>query len=286
VIASVAYGIEANSLKNPDGDFRRNGRALFKASFKRAVDFTSVFFLPQIIRLVDAKFFTNSQSKFLYSTITHVMELREQSGVFRNDLIDVLLSFKKQNYPLDMIVAQAAVFFTAGFETTSSVMSFALYELSKNQDVQDKLRAEIKESLANNNGEISYEIINSMEYLKVVVQEVLRMYPPLPFLDRECKLPNGESGYKLDDKLEIPNKMPIFIPIYSIQRDPKYFKEPNTFMPERFSDGNKSNQANMPFGIGPHNCIGERFGLMQAKIGLISFLKNHKVVANEKTAKE
>lgn len=288
VIASVAYGLQANSIKNPEGEFRKNGRKLFHFTVGRAVDFMSFFFLPQIIPLVNATLFSKEASKFLYSTIGFAMEEREKSGTTRNDLIDVLLTFKKQKYSQDMIVAQAAVFFTAGYETTSATMSFALYELSQNQEVQKNLRNEIKEVLTRCNDKITYDVVNSMEYLGMVIQEVLRMYPPLPFLDRECSMENPNESYKLDEKLNIPSGMPVYIPIYAIQRDPKYFDQPNKFIPERFSPENKDKlcNANMPFGIGPHNCIGERLGLMQAKIGLINFLKNHYVSPNEKTLKE
>uniref|UniRef100_T1GMQ0 Cytochrome P450 n=1 Tax=Megaselia scalaris TaxID=36166 RepID=T1GMQ0_MEGSC len=269
VIASVAYGLQANSMKNPEGEFRKNGRKLFTYTVGRSIDFTAFFFLPQIIPLVNATLFTKEASKFLFSTIGYAMEEREKSGTVRNDLIDVLLTFKKQNYPHDMIVAQAAVFFTAGYETTSSTMSFALYELAQNQEIQKRLRNEIKEALIKSDGKITYELVHSLEYLGMVVQEVLRMYPPLPFLDRECAVDNPKDSYKLDDKF-----------------NPQYFPKPNTFNPERFAPGNEPGIANMPFGIGPHNCIGERFGLMQAKIGLINFLKNHYVAPNEKTQKE
>lgn len=288
VIASVAYGLQANSLKNPDGEFRKNGRKLFHFTVGRAVDFMSFFFLPQLIPIVNATLFSKEASKFLYSTIGYAMDEREKSGVPRNDLIDTLLTFKKQNYSQDMIVAQAAVFFTAGYETTSATMSFALYELSQNQEAQTKLRNEIKEVLTKSNGQITYDIINSMEYLGIVIQEVLRMYPPLPFLDRECSTDNSSKSYKLDEKMEIPNGMPIYIPIFAIQRDSKYYDQPNKFIPERFSPENKAKviNASMPFGIGPHNCIGERLGLMQAKIGLLSFLKNHYVTPNEQTLTE
>lgn len=67
-----------------------------------------------------------------------------------------------------MLTAQAFVFFAAGFETSSSTMSNALYELALNQEVQDKLRIEIRESFNKNNGELLYEDIKEMKYLDKV----------------------------------------------------------------------------------------------------------------------
>lgn len=69
-----------------------------------------------------------------------------------------------------LITAQAFVFFLAGFETSSTTISNALYELSQRQDIQDKLREEINESLKANNGSVSYESVKEMKYLHMVFQ--------------------------------------------------------------------------------------------------------------------
>ncbi|XP_055853966.1 cytochrome P450 6g1-like isoform X2 [Episyrphus balteatus] len=301
VIASVAFGVQANSLKNPNAEFRRNGKALFKFTPWRAFEFTVIFFLPQFVKIFGCKMFSKEAAQFLRGTINYIMAERTKSGLIRNDLIDTLVAFKKaaeadkdkqhiaQN--TDMLVAQAAVFFTAGFETTSSSMSFGLYELSKKPELQKRLRQEIKDALVKCNGKINYDMILEMEYLNMVLQEVLRLYPPLPFLDRQCTLAEGEKEYSMKPLSDfgIPNGMPVYIPVYAIQRDPKFFPNPDEFDPERFSAANKANfpqLAYMPFGTGPHNCIGERFGILQAKLGLINFLRNHSVTTCEKTHKK
>jgi len=119
----------------------------------------------------------------------------------------------------------------------------------------------------------------------MVIQETLRMYPSLPFLDRAC---NEEKGYSLEpfSDFVIPKGMPIIIPVHAIQRDPKNFENPNEFDPEHFSAKNKDNikpYTFIPFGGGPRACIGERLGVMQTKIGLINFLKNHYVEPSDST---
>lgn len=291
VIASAAYGVEANSLKNPEGEFRKNGRNIFTFTWARAIEFTTFFFIPELVPFFKFKVFSKESTEFLRSTFNYIMSERENSKQVRNDLIDVLINIKNSSkikinnidvkMDGDILVSQAALFFTAGYETTSSTMSFGFYELSKKPGIQQKLRDEIKATLKKCNGELTYEAVFGMEYLHMVVQEILRLYPPLPFLDRECDN-IGEKGYSLEPVSEftIPNKMPVYIPIYAIQRDEKYFPNPEEFNPERFAPENKDNivpYSYMPFGIGPRACIGERFGMMQAKLGLIHFLKNHYV---------
>jgi len=83
--------------------------------------------------------------------------------------------------------------------------------------------------------------------------------------------------------------MPILIPYYAIQRDEKYFADPSKFNPERFSKENIENITpftNLPFGTGPRNCIGERFGLMQVKTGIVKILKDFRLETTIRTPKE
>ncbi|XP_055905027.1 probable cytochrome P450 6g2 [Eupeodes corollae] len=297
VIATVAYGVQANSLKNPHGEFRSHGRFIFDFTTKRAIEFVTVFFLPRLVPFFRFKVFPKHSAKFLRSTINYVMRVREETGMARNDLIDLLLEFqrsakadrRKSQIALegDILVAQAALFFTAGFETSSSSMSFALYELAKRPDLQMRLRNEIRDALEENGGDINYRMIANLQYLHMIIQEVLRLYPPLGFLDRECTVQDGEV-YSFDpfSSLIVRRGMPIYIPVFGIQRDPKYFSNPNEFDPERFSLENKSKIVPftyLPFGTGPHSCIGERFAMLQAKIGLVNFFRNHYVTTCEKS---
>ncbi|XP_055853972.1 probable cytochrome P450 6g2 [Episyrphus balteatus] len=298
VIATVAFGIQANSLRNPDADFRKHGRNIVDFTLSRAIELTGVFFIPVLAKLMRCKIFPKESATFIRKTINYVMNERIKNGNTRNDLIDVLIAFKKSaeidkdmdNLAMsnEILVAQAAIFFVAGYETSSATMSFCLYELTKSVEVQKRLRGEIKEVLKANDGKITYEAVNEMEYLNMVVLEVLRLYPPLPFLDRTCTLPSGEKefSFKPELDLDIPNHMGVFIPMFGIQRDSKFFPNPDQFDPERFSAQNKANIkpfTYMPFGLGPHSCIGERFGLVQVKIGLISILRNHYVTDCDKS---
>ncbi|KAJ4432913.1 hypothetical protein ANN_15170, partial [Periplaneta americana] len=174
----------------------------------------------------------------------------------------------------------------AGFEMTSSTLTYALYELAFNNEIQDRLRAEITEVLDKHDQQVTYESIQQMTYLDMVVTETLRKYPNLGFLDRACLKdyefpnPSGKGTFTL------PAGTGVYIPLMGIQRDPKYYPNPETFNPENFSKENKQSRhrrAFLPFGDGMRQCIGIRFGYMQIKSGLINILSRYEVAPCEET---
>ncbi|XP_061395800.1 LOW QUALITY PROTEIN: probable cytochrome P450 6g2 [Musca vetustissima] len=299
VIATVAFGVQANSFENPNGQFRRNGREIFRFNKRRAINFSVVFFLPHLVPYFGAKVVPDEQTEFLRSTFNYVVAEREKSGKIRHDLIDILIEFKNSSkciaskngevkFDGDLLVAQAAIFFTAGFESSSATMSFALYELARNPEIQERVREEVRTVLINSGGKLTLRNIESLEYMQMVISETLRLYPPLPFLDRECTVEKDES-YLLEpfSSFSIPKGMPIYIPAYALHMDPKVIlPEPQTFNPERFSPENRKNitpYSYMPFGLGPHACIGERFAYLQNKgCETLQFLRNHRVTLSPK----
>lgn len=122
VIANCAYGIEANCFVNPHGDFRKCGQSMFDMSFWRGLELLAYFMLPQAMKLCRFQTFSDYSTKFIKSYIPKVMEMRESSGIKRNDLIDTLIELKNDGVkdehgkPLteDMLTAQAAAFYATG----------------------------------------------------------------------------------------------------------------------------------------------------------------------------
>lgn len=161
-----------------------------------------------------------------------------------------------QKFTFEQAAAQAFVFFMAGSETSSTTMQFALYELSLNPEIQEKTREEILKVLAKHNGKITYESIYEIDYLRCVVDETLRKYPPMSVLVRKCNkdfvIPGSTVG--------VPAGMQVQIPILGLHMDPEYFPNPEKFDPNRFTETEKIKRHHftyLPFGEGPRNCIGE-----------------------------
>jgi cytochrome P450 family 6 len=239
--------------------------------------------------------------------VEETVNYRERNNITRNDFMHLLIQIKnkvkleedndrleqndhgtleknssEEGLSMNSLAAQAFVFFAAGFETSSTTMTFCLYELSFHQDIQDRLREEIDVVLQKYDGKITYEGIQEMEYLDKVVSETLRKYPPGPNLSRECT-----KDYKIPGTDVVLEKgMTAFIPTLALHHDPKYYPEPERFDPERFNEEEKAKRHHyvyLPFGEGPRICIGMRFGLMQTKVGLVSLLSKYQFRVSKKT---
>lgn len=246
MIASIAFGLRSYSLRNTQSEIGSHCQEIFRPNVRRIIDFFVIFFLPKLVPLMRARLFTEPHSEFLRRVIQLVIEERERGGILRNDLIEMLLTLKKEadlqqdkshfTHDQDFLAAQAAIFEVAGIETCSSTMSFALYELAKQPLMQERLRREIRHAFAAGEAQVaagatattgtpglSYERIAGMKYLDMVVEETLRMYPIVPLLERECTPINKKRFYSLRPHAECYARrgMPVFISNLAIHHDPK-----------------------------------------------------------------
>lgn len=166
-------------------------------------------------------------------------------------------SFHVKDWTNDDFVAQCALFFLAGFEPTSKIMSFMSYELTVNPDIQKRLYDEVFALQQELNGaDLDYASISKMRYMDMVVSETLRRWPPGPTTERSCSKP-----YVLEatdgTRVHLKPGDGIWIPVTAIHMDEQNFKNPELFDPERFSDENKSKIKQgsfLPFGMGPSKC--------------------------------
>uniref|UniRef100_A0A8C8Z482 unspecific monooxygenase n=1 Tax=Prolemur simus TaxID=1328070 RepID=A0A8C8Z482_PROSS len=117
----------------------------------------------------------------------------------------------------------------------------------------------------------TYDAVVQLEYLDMVVNETLRLFPIAGRIQRVCKKDVEIKG------LFIPKGVVVIIPTHVLHWDPKYWPEPKEFRPERFSKNNKDNidpYLYLPFGVGPRNCIGMRFALISIKLAIVKILQN------------
>lgn len=281
VIATTAFGISVDSLKDRNNDFYLYGKdATTITGIFKTFKFIFGRLFPRLMRLLGFGFLSKNTDKFFKTLMKDTVKTRDEKGIIRPDMIHLLMQARDNDngikINIDDIIAQAFIFFFAGFDTSSSHMAFLLHLLAFNKDKQDKLVDEIK-LLVNSEGEITYEALSKMKYMDMVMNEALRIYPPAAITDRVCvtpfKLPPPGPGYK---EIIVQPDTILWIPIYGLHMNPEYFPEPHKFIPERFSDDNKENilpNTFIPFGLGPRKCIGERFAIMETKIIIANILK-------------
>jgi len=164
------------------------------------------------------------------------------------------------------IFDEALTFFFAGHETTAHLMGWLWLLLANNPDKLEKLRNEIKEKVGNS--ELSYEIILGMPYLDAVIKEALRMFPTTPFTTRNLKRDEIIEGIK------IPKGSTLLLSIYSMHYAPQYWKNPERFEPERFSDSERQTGAYLPFSGGQRICVGKDLAYLESKTILVEILRN------------
>jgi cytochrome P450 family 9 len=241
--------------------------------------------------------FLNQESTLYFTKIIHEnFQTREQKKIVRNDVIHLLMQLKKGELdrPVEEkahdagfatveeselgkktvkrewseieLIAQCFIFFLAGFDTASTLLSFLSYELALNPDIQQRLYEEISVVNKELNGKpLTYDAIQKMKYLDMVISEGLRKWPPAPLTDRQC---TQDCTLLVDGKaVKIEKGNSVWVPIYALHHDAKYFPQPEKFDPERFSDENKgsiNSGAYLPFGVGPRNCIGKYSDLKES----------------------
>nr|XP_046472608.1 cytochrome P450 6A1-like isoform X1 [Neodiprion pinetum] len=288
VIGSSAFGLQMNAIGDEDSEFRKMGRKVFEISLKARIVQIMRTAAPWLYELIGISTLPLDVQQFFTSSLKETMDYRMKNDFRRGDLVDMLIEIKNNPEKLDfeltdaLITAQAFVFFLAGFETSSTTISHALLELAQYQDIQDRLRKEIKESLKSNNHSVTYDSVKEMKYLDMVFQETLRLRPPVVFHMRKAVTDYTFRG----TNVTIPKGQKVWIPVWDIHQNPKYYPKPEVFDPERFTDDMRQARHPMtylPFGDGPRNCIGARFAVYQTKLGLIKVLSNFKVDVCDKT---
>lgn len=173
------------------------------------------------------------------------------------------------------MIDECKTFFVAGHETTSILMTLTIILLAMHTDWQDLAREEVIRLCKNEAP--NAEVINRLKIVNIILQEVLRLYPPLPFMVRKtCKT------MKLENRT-LPAGTEIIIPIAAVHHDEELWGEDaRQFNPQRFSEGvskaAKYPMAFMPFGLGPRICIGMNFSMIEAKVVLAMILQRFSFV--------
>lgn len=207
----------------------------------------------------------------LNEVIDEILEERAQSDAEHDDLLAMLLSARDADgseLSAQDIHDQVITLLLAGHETTALSIAYSFMVLGWNPRVVERLHQEIDEVIGDRAVEV--EDLRNFTYLNMVIQEVLRMYPPAAITAREVAEDDTISGYTL------PKGAQVYIPIWGIHHDRRYWERPYTFDPERWRPeevAKRPRYSFFPFGGGNRVCIGEQFARMEMQIVLVTLLQ-------------
>ena len=198
---------------------------------------------------------------FVYRIIAE----RRRNGKDMDDLLGMLLAARDEETGEGMSDRQlrdeTMTMFVAGHETTSTLLAWIWHLVAAHPDVERRLHAEVGAALDGRTPTAAD--LSALPYLRMVIDETLRLYPPGWILTRSPEADDEVGGYR------IPAKSVIFLSPYLTHRHPDYWENADTFDPERFAPEHAAGYARFaywPFGGGPRQCIGNNFALMEAQL--------------------
>ncbi|MDQ5839380.1 MAG: cytochrome P450 [Acidobacteriota bacterium] len=209
--------------------------------------------------------------RFVYRIISE----RRASGEDTGDLLSMLLRAQDEDGSRmtdRQLRDEVMTLFLAGHETTALALTWAWYLLARNPEAEEKLHAELGEVLGGRAP--SVEDLPRLRYCEWVVKETLRLYPPAYAVGREAVRDCEVGGYR------IPEGMQVFAFQWAVQRDARWYEEPEAFRPERWREevaARLPKFAYFPFGGGPRQCIGNSFAMMEAVLILAAIARRFRL---------
>ncbi|XP_056636476.1 cytochrome P450 6j1-like [Diorhabda sublineata] len=278
-VGQCFFNIETKCLGDEKSIFREILRLLFHPSHKTLLIQFIYFVRSKWVDILKLDFVDSDAIKFLVQVFSEAVALRKVPNEKTKDVIDVMIKNRDaEDFGKIGHFASGVQFMVAGIETTSTGMSWMMFELAFNQNIQDKLREEIIEVIKKHEGKITWQAIQEMKYLDMCYLETLRRYPIVPFLDRKAI-----EDYKIEGtNFVIEKGTVIYIPLFGLSWDEKYYPDPYKFDPERFANSPHANLNDegltyMPFGAGQRICLGERFAILSTKLVVVKTLLKYKL---------
>lgn len=305
VILATGFGHKVDLINGNTDELTKASESVFEAMRKGNAEpivalLSNFPFLWSVLRAIAMRTQNAASYALFEDKIAELVEKRlediRQNEEIHYDLLQMLIeakadsddedeqsAIKNKNTLSDIEVASIATsFLLAGHETARSTLAFIFYLLAVNPTVQEKLFKEIDQFYSRNPGSTLFEVAQSVEYVDMVVQESLRMYPAAPIAARKTA-----KNVEINGQI-FPKGCAVVLPIMAIHYSPEHWSEPTLFRPERFSKEEKEERhplAHMPFGYGPRSCIGMKLALMETKMALTALIREYKFLEGPDTEK-
>ncbi|KAJ6894277.1 hypothetical protein NC652_028140 [Populus alba x Populus x berolinensis] len=271
VIARAAFGSSYEEGKKIF-DLQKDQVILVLEAFY-SIYFPGLRFIPS--KKNKKRYSIDREIKAALRNIIHKKERAMQNGDSGDaDLLGLLLQGRDDadnDMKIEDVIEECKLFFFAGQETTANLLTWTLIVLSIHPVWQEKAREEVLQICGNRAPDI--DSIKQLRIVSMILNEVLRLYPPVNLLYRHTLKETSIRG------MSIPAGVDILLPFLFLHYDPEYWGDnAEEFKPERFSEGvskaSKDEIAFYPFGWGPRFCLGQNFALTEAKMALTMILQN------------
>ena len=252
-------------------DFAEAGEGL-TADMSR-INIADVLQLPSFLRPLLGATGQKPAGK-LHRIVASIIEKNDpQAGSLRARLVSAVDPETGQAMTPDLVRDNIVGTLAAGRETTALTLSWTLWALSHQPDIQSRLRAEI--AAADLGGNLASDDLKRVPYVRQVIYETMRLFPSAPVLGRQVKADVTIDGH------EFRKGQLLLIPVYALHRHPDFWDQPDVFDPDRFHTDNFDARAArgrfMPFGAGPRICLGMAFAMAELEAMLITILRGHRV---------
>lgn len=205
----------------------------------------------------------------LNETVYGIISQRRGQSASSQNLLDMLLEAQdpQTGKPMDtqQLRDEVITIFSAGHETTSNLLTWTLYLIAKHPEILGKLRQEI--DALPDGGLLEAAAANSLTYTKAVLNEAMRLRPPVGVMLRKINRETEIDGYTLK-----AGSLAVFS-IYNIHHHHGFWQEPEQFNPERFLNADSRRYAFIPFGAGERICIGNNFALLESQLLLAMIVR-------------
>jgi cytochrome P450 len=238
------------------------GEALPAALHELSTQMTGPEFLLPAVIPTPSRYRLRRAVARLDPLVFRIIAERRASGDDRGDLLSALLRAQDEDGSRmtdRQLRDEAMTIVLAGHETTALALTWSWYLLSKHPEVEEQLLAELESAL--NGRAPALSDVSRLPFAEAVLLETMRLYPPIFGIGRESIAACELNGFRL------PERTNVYMVPYVIQRDPRFFDEPERFRPERWLDGLAKRLprfAYFPFGGGPRLCIGQQFAMMES----------------------
>jgi len=198
---------------------------------------------------------------------------QRRSGEPGSDLLQTMMDARYsdgEGMSDELVLSESMQLLVAGHETSSNGLSWLLYLFSTHPECLERVRQEFDAVMGN--APLNPMDMMKLEYTTQVIQEGLRLYPPFWMIDREA-IADDRVG-----DVEIPAGSTVIVYVYGAHHAPRYWENPESFDPERFTPANKKLHTpftHLPFGGGPRVCIGNHYAMLQILMILSELLRKY-----------